>query len=171
MKIEAFMPLYNFHERHEITIKAPPEVIYRKIQELDLNKSWLIRILFRMRGLKSASFQDIKNTFTVLLEIPDQEIVLGLVARPWTIKGGLVKISAENFLKFNDPNYIKGTWNFCLAPKKEGTRVITETRIQSTDQESKKKFGRYWFFIRPFSGLIRLEILRLLKKDCEKTHA
>jgi hypothetical protein len=45
--------------------------------------------------------------------------------------------------------------------------VATETRIVCTDEASRRAFLRYWRVIRPFSGLIRLEMLRLLRNAAE----
>lgn len=56
-------------------------------------------------------------------------------------------------------------WNFSFKPIGNETLVSTETRILCLDEASKKKFKRYWFFIKPFSGFIQKEILKLLEKD------
>ena len=42
--------------------------------------------------------------------------------------------------------------------------------IDSGDDESRRKFRVYWFFVRPFSGLIRRLTLRAVKRACWKTH-
>ena len=62
----------------------------------------------------------------------------------------------------------KAVWNFTtesLAPGR--TRVTTITRIATPDPATKRSFGRYWRVIRPFSGLIRIEMLRALKRRAE----
>jgi len=41
--------------------------------------------------------------------------------------------------------------------------VATETRIRCTDDASRRAFLRYWRVIRPFSGLIRMEMLRSIR--------
>ena len=56
-------------------------------------------------------------------------------------------------------------WNFYFKfVSADKTIVSTETRILCLSSKTKRRFSVYWFFVRPFSGLIRLEILRLIKK-------
>ena len=57
---------------------------------------------------------------------------------------------------------------FSLKEKNSTTELETITRIQCTDESSRKKFSRYWFFIKPFSGIIRKEILKAVKAKSEK---
>jgi hypothetical protein len=45
--------------------------------------------------------------------------------------------------------------------------LTTETRIKCLDNESRRSFGFYWMFIQPFSGLIRMEMLRAIKRKAE----
>jgi hypothetical protein len=33
------------------------------------------------------------------------------------------------------------------------------------DESSRRRFRRYWLFIRPFSGLIRMEMLRVIRQQ------
>jgi hypothetical protein len=94
-------------------------------------------------------------------------MVLGLVGRFWTLGGDLKKIDAESFKAFDTAGYAKAVWNFSLLPDGPATRLSTETRIKCTDAESRRRFGFYWTFIQPFSGLIRREMLGLIKRKAE----
>ena len=44
----------------------------------------------------------------------------------------------------------------------------TETRVYCLDEVSRKRFKLYWMLIRPFSGLIRREILQAVKRNAER---
>jgi hypothetical protein len=56
-------------------------------------------------------------------------------------------------------------WNFSFQEISPGqTRVGTETRIYCPTKKAKRKFSVYWFFVKPFSGLIRKELLRMIDK-------
>ena len=46
-------------------------------------------------------------------------------------------------------------------------RLSTETRVHVSDPVSRRKFQRYWRVVRPFSGLIRMSILRAAKRRAE----
>lgn len=170
MLIDEFLSEYDFVETHGISIHAAPEDIYRAASEVDFSESLLIKALFFLRGLSTGkvTLESLKRSrFEILGEIPGREILLGLVGRFWMLKGDLKKVDAETFKKFDTAGYAKAVWNFALRPDGEDTRLTTETRIRCTDAASRSRFGFYWMLVRPFSGLIRLEMLRLIKNRAE----
>ena len=172
MLIDDFLPDFDFVETHEVSISAGAAQIYRAAHEVDFAESFIIRWLFRLRGLstENVTLRSLQKTrFEILGEMPGSEILLGLVGRFWTPFGDLKKIDADSFKKFETPGYAKAVWNFSLSPEQNATRLTTETRIKCTDVESKKSFGFYWTFIGPFSGLIRMEMLKLIKSKAEAT--
>jgi len=179
MLFDEFMPAYDFDEKHETIVRASTETVYAALSSFDFNESAIIRWLFRMRGLTSKSacdataqvltLRDItKFDFVVLGEKPNEEILFGLIGKFWKPTGDLQKIKAEDFLGFNKSGYAKATWNFTVTEfAAKETRLTTETRVQCTDESSRSQFGFYWTFIRPFSGWIRREALRLAKEKAE----
>ena len=170
MLIDKFLPEYDFCETHGILIQAKPADIYRVANEIDFSDSLIIRWLFRLRGMsaENLTLRGLRKfRFETLGETLNKEMVLGLVGRFWTIGGGLKKIDAESFKRFDTTGYAKAVWNFSLDADGSNTRLTTETRIKCLDAESRRRFGRYWMFIRPFSGLIRMEILKAIKRSAE----
>ncbi len=179
MLIDEFMPKYDFDEKHETIVRASAETVYAALNSFDFNESAIVRWLFRLRGLASKSACDAggqvltlrdmtKFDFVVLDEKLNEEIVFGLVGKFWKPTGDLQRIEAEDFPGFNKNGYAKAVWNFTvveLAAKE--TRLTTETRVQCTDEASRSQFGFYWTFIKPFSGWIRREALRLAKEKAE----
>jgi hypothetical protein len=168
MMINDYLPHYDFSEFHKMTIKTTPERAYETLKTLDFSQSWLIKVLFLLRGLKSANFEHFQDHFCLLADDPPQEIVLGLVACPWQVKGNVLHMSKSEYLNFTDCGYAKMAWNFAFQSMGNETQVSTETRVLCTDAVSKTKFRFYWFFIKPFSGLIRIEMLRILRKHLEQ---
>jgi hypothetical protein len=77
--------------------------------------------------------------------------------------------SPDEFIPFNYPQHPKANWNFKLIPDKGKIILETETRIYCPDESSRKKFGRYWKIIKPFSGLIRMEMLRAIRRSAEES--
>ena len=172
MLIDDFLSDYDFVETHGISIHADAGAIYRAANEVDFTDSFVIRWLFRLRGLSSedVTLRSLKTSrFEILGERLNSELVLGIVGRFWTLKGDLKKIDAESFKKFDTAGYAKAAWNFSVRPDGDVTRLTTETRIKCTDDESRSSFRFYWTFIRPFSGLIRMEMLRVIKHRAEAT--
>jgi hypothetical protein len=179
MLIDEFMPAYDFDEKHETIVRASAETVYAALNSFDFNESAVIRWLFRLRGLGSKNSCDAgeqvltlrdmtKFGFVVLGEKPNEEILFGLVGKFWKPTGNLQKIEAEDFLAFDKNGYAKAAWNFALTESAmKETRLTTETRVQCTNDESRSQFGFYWTFIKPFSGWIRQEALRLAKEKAE----
>ena len=171
MLIDEFLPEYDFSEVHEIAVNADPETVYRVRDEVDFTGSWIIRWLFRLRGLSTekVTLKSLQSSrFERLGEVENKEIVLGLAGRFWTPSGGLKKIDAESFKTFDEPGHAKAVWNFSIEPEGKQTRLTTETRIKCLDDESWASFGRYWMLVGPFSGLIRKEMLKLIKAKAEE---
>jgi hypothetical protein len=170
MLIDEFLSDYDFVEKHAISIHANAETIYRAANEVDFGGSFIIRWLLRLRGMSGTevSLKTLRESrFAVLGEIPNHELLLGLVGKFWTPRGELRKIDAESFRGFDTPGYAKAVWNFSLLPEGDGSRLMTETRVRCLDAKSRGSFGFYWMFIRPFSGLIRMEMLRAIKHEAE----
>ena len=170
MLIDEFLPEHDFIETHSISIHADAADIYRAANEVDFSESFIIRWLMCLRGMSGGSLtlRNLKRyKFEMLCESVNKEIVIGLVGRFWTIGGALQKIDAESFKKFDTAGYAKAVWNFSLAEDGVNTRLTTETRIKCLDEDSRRSFGFYWMFIQPFSGLIRMEMLKTIKRYAE----
>ncbi len=170
MLIDEFLPQYDFNETHGISIHADAADIYRVANEIDFRESLIIRGLMRLRGMSvgDLTLSNLgKFKFEMLAETVNKEMVIGLVGKFWTVAGSLQKIDAESFKRFYTAGYAKAAWNFSLDADGPNTRLTTETRIKCLDDESRRSFGFYWMFIRPFSGLIRMEMLRTIKRKAE----
>lgn len=170
MLIDEFLPEYDFEEMHAARVNAGADKVFRAVREVDFTDSAVIRWLFRLRGLPTANmnldgFRRMK--FEVLGEALNREVVIGLVGRFWSLNGDLKKLDGDSFKRFDDAGYAKTAFNFTLDEDRAGTRLQTETRIKCMDEESRRSFGFYWMFIRPFSGLVRTEMLRLIKQKAE----
>jgi len=179
MLINEFMPTFDFDEKHETIVRASAEEVYTALGSFDLNESAVVRRLFRLRGLASTNWCDAaeqhltlrdvtKFGFVVLGEKPNEEILFGLVGKFWKPTGDLQKINVKDFLAFNKIGYAKAVWNFALTESAaKETRLTTETRVRCLDDDSRESFGFYWTFVKPFSGWIRQEALRLAKQKAE----
>lgn len=148
--INKYLPQFTFNEYHKSFINASAKDCFLAARNLDMRKSFLTKILMKLRGLptKDLTLQGfIKNIgFTYLEENPYHEFV--------------IDASQKN---------IKIAWNFYFETiEKNKTLVSTETRILCLTKQSKSLFSLYWFFVKSFSGLIRLEMLRLIRKNVEK---
>ena len=180
MLIDDFLPGYDVGERHRTEVRAPADKVYAAVRRLDLSRARVSMLLFRLRGLPAGlrapsclTLDDFLRTGFILLgERPDEELLLGLVGRFWTPSGDLQRLNAEGFRRFDRPGFAKAAWNFSLSGRPGGTVLLgTETRVLCTDAASRRRFRLYWLFIGAFSGLIRREALRAVKRNAELSHA
>ena len=180
--IDEILPEYDFAEWHAITISAPAPIVFEKVLTLDLRRSLVIRTLFALRSLpgifngRDPSRQSLgltmdallKSGFILLAQLPNREIVLGLAGRFWTACGDIQEMEPDAFREFNQPGFAKAVWNFSLHPIPGGTNLRTETRVRCLDGLSRRKFARYWRIVRPFSGWVRMQALKVIKTSAEK---
>ena len=181
MLIDDFLPAYDFRERHRIAVRAPAADVYAAARRLDLGRARLSMLLLRLRGLPAGrrsprcfTMDDFLRTGFILLgERPPEELLFGLAGRFWTPSGKLIRLDAEGFKNFGDVGYAKSVWNFTLSERADGGGVLleTETRVQCLDAVSRRQFRVYWLFVKPFSGFIRREVLRAIKRSAEESAA
>jgi hypothetical protein len=181
--LDGWMPTFDVVERHSTLVRAPVERVQALARELNFGRSPLIRSLFLLRSLPGlftgGSLKQpalgatlaglLRSGFVLLAERENEERVFGLVGRFWTARGGVVRVSPDEFRAWTQPGFARAAWNFALAPEGDGrTRLSTETRVLCTDEESRRSFLRYWRLIGPFSALTRMEMLRTIRKAAER---
>jgi hypothetical protein len=174
MLIDDYMPAFDVSERHHVKVRASLDEVYAQVRRLDMSDAKLMKLLFRLRGLptpRRLMLDDmLKTGFGILDERVGEEFLLGLVGRFWTPSGNIIRVKPENFREFDRSGYAKAAWNFSLTPDENGTvQLTTETRVQCTDKVSRRQFRLYWMLIGSFSGLIRKEMLRTLKRNAENS--
>lgn len=182
MLIDSFAPNADEFELHRIQIDASPEVVRRALWTTDLGGSLIIKALMGLRGLPEFILHGgrrpptdvhvtlkalIKGGFGLLANELD-EIVLGVNGRFWRPTGNLFPFDRADFDEPIPAGQARGVWNFSIKPSGSGTILATETRVTCGDPNSLKKFRRYWLVVRPFSGLIRLVMLRAVKREAER---
>ena len=171
MLIDQVLPKYDEREYHQIEMKGNPTEVYQAIKDLDFSDSFLIRNLFRLRGLPATSTNLdglLQVGFLLVDEVANKEFVLGLVGKFWTFRAQILKLDAVQYREFSQRGYAKLAWNFAIRESTPSLVMLsTETRIVCTDDQSKSRFKLYWSLIGPFSGLTRKEMLRSVKRKIE----
>jgi hypothetical protein len=178
--LDRFMPVYLVRERHEVRVDAPAYVTFAAARALDLSRSRMIRAIFRGRELLMRStataagpprpfLEEVLSLgWRVLAETPGREIVVGAATRPWRADVVFRGVAPEAFAGFDEPDYVKIAWTLSASPIGPDRSLFrTETRVATTDAESRRKFRRYWAVFSPGIRLIRWETLRLVKRAAE----
>lgn len=163
MILQEQIPKYHFSENHHVITQVHPSQLYKSIVNMDLSSSPIVRLLFYLRRMPKSSLtlNGMKAIgFTVLGSRTDNEFVVGLVGRFWKPIPQIIDVPPEKFAAFNESGYAKAALNFLIEDTRIGIRLSTETRIYCTSPGARIAFAAYWTLIRPFSGLIRKEMLR-----------
>src|SRR5437773_7274940 len=184
MLIDSFVPNPDAVEVHSIVINASSETVVHALWTADLAGSVVIKLLLGLRSLPEVVLRGgrlprdrkitlqamIDSGFGILANQPE-EIVLGVIGRFWRPAGNLSPFNRESFDGEVPPGLARAVWNFSLKDGGAGRTILsTETRVICGDRVSRRKFRVYWFFVRPFSGLIRLLMLRAVRNACAKNH-
>ena len=182
MLLDDFLPTYRFSEFHHTIVSAPREKVYDAARGMDMRRSPLVSILLRLRELPhrliSVDFDTkglgytlddmIEAGFIMLADEPPREMVFGLVGRFWTLNFDIQDLTPGEFKSFDKQGYAKVAANLAVYKIEPGRSLVTtETRINCLGQHARNSFRRYWTMIRPFSGLIRREWLRIIKLSAE----
>jgi len=183
MLIESFIPNPDAAETHQIVIAASCAVVYQALLTADLGGSPVIKGLMALRSLPAIVLHPrrlrqrprrinlqtlIEAGFGRLAEEPGREIVLGVAGRFWRPTGNILPLSEESFRHPPQPGLARAVWNFAVQDAGPGRTILsTETRVVCGDKVTRLKFRAYWLVVRPFSGLIRLIMLRAVRQLCE----
>jgi len=184
--IHQTLPHYHVNEIHSIEIHASRERVYESLKQYRMGSSPLFRFLFSLRRLgglptrllrrqpltHSWNFEEPSvlnlKPFVIVAEAPNEEVVLGLIGKFWQPAPPQVNLKdGEEFLRFDDPAYAKAAMNFRLESQEGVTRLTTETRVHIPDPSSRLLFRFYWMLIGFFSGWIRMDMLKRIKRMAE----
>ena len=174
MTIADVLPTWDWRSAHAVRVAAPPERAAAAVREFSGSDLPVTGALMRVRALGRRTFDERPTVETmariglaVLADEPDG-ILLGGVLSPWRVRGGHRTIaSAEELAAFAEPGWVRVAAAFTVAPDGVGSRVGTETRIAATDDTARRRFGRYWRLIGPFSSITRREMLAAIRRRAE----
>ena len=179
--LDHFMPDFEVDERHEIAVAAPAPITYEVACHLDLLRSRIIRSLFAAREAVMHSqpaqlprqrdflAEMLDLGWGVLDNVPGRALVLGAVTKPWEADVTFLPVPPELFADFNEPGFAKIAWTIEVEPVDAVTSLFrTETRVSTTDPESRARFRRYWALASAGIILIRRMTLRLVRDEAER---
>jgi hypothetical protein len=167
--IDTVLPRFQFREFHVRRVAASPAAARAALDDIDLGGSPVIATLFRLRGLRAGPLSSfLAQAFRPLLDAGERGLVVGSIGAFWRPAGGIVPFEPADFAANRAPGAARLAWSFEFSPAAGGCTVTTETRIACNDRRALACMWPYWLLIRPASGLIRREILRLLDAhaDC-----
>jgi hypothetical protein len=183
-RIDAFLPAYDFHEFHEIAIHAPPDRVMSALRQVTLADIAVVRTLGKIRN--TAMGRPGAPTFPATprpvvetlmngggaffpLESTEREILFGLAGQPWNDAAPHPRIQPDAFRSWTAPGQVKVATSLKVEDLGAGrSRLTTETRVLATDEAARRTMARYWAFIYPGSGLLRVSLLRAVRTRAEQ---
>jgi hypothetical protein len=179
--LDRFLPQYEVVERHRTRVAAPAAITFAAACEMDLNRSAIVRAIFRSRERILGSHPEAAPRprglaalmkalgWGVLAEVPDREIVFGAVTQPWQADVVFRALQPDEFAAFREPGWVKIAWTLRADPLGAATSIArTETRVATTDPAARAKFRRYWSLFWPGIELIRRVSLRRLRIEAQR---
>jgi hypothetical protein len=174
MTIDDVLPAWDWRSAHATRVAAPCERAAAAAREFTGRDLPVTGALMRVRTLGRRTFDDRPTVETfariglVMLADEPDGIVVGGVLSPWRVRGGHRAIaSADELRAFAEPGWVRVATAFTVASQGAGCRVRTETRIVATDDTARRRFGRYWRLIGPFSSITRREMLAAIRRRAE----
>jgi hypothetical protein len=178
--LDRFIPVCDVREYHSTRVAAPVDIAYEAARAMEINRSWLVRGIFRLRELAMGAghvetpaprplVEEAQALGWGVLAEAEHEIVFGAVTQPWQADVRFESVPPEEFQSFSRPGYVKIAFTIGAEPLDARSSIVrTETRVATTDGHARERFRRYWTLVSPGVRVIRLEMLRLVRADAER---
>ncbi len=104
---------------------------------------------------------------TLLRTDPPSYAVAADIGRPWQLRPelGPTPATMQDLIELSEPGWLKYGMDFALHALDPGRiRVTTTTLCEPTGEAARRRFRPYWTLIRPFSGLIRRDMLQAVAR-------
>jgi hypothetical protein len=182
------MPNWEKHFVRAEPVNAVPRKTYDAIRRVDFFDSPVVGLPNRVRVIPDRMVRWVRrqpplrhpehfrfeqlldNGFHLLADDPGRELVLGFIGRWWQRDFGRVDWAPADFRTFQMPGYAVGAWNFAVLPYGDVASVlVTEVRLRCTDDDARRAFGRYFTVTGPFIKAMGRPVLRLVRKEAERT--
>ena len=178
--LDSFVPNPDIRERHESMVHAPAGFVLEVARNFDMQSIPMVRAIFwlRTRILGAKTPPTRRGTgivvltqsigWGVLLDDPGRAYVSGAACQPWQADVVFSLIPAEQFLNYAEPEQVKIVWSietYFLEPTL--TRLCSETRVVTTDEQARAKFKRYWRLFGIGIRMIRWFLLRAVRHQAE----
>ncbi len=184
--LDRFVDVADAEVSAQCIVEAPAGVTYEAARTQDLLevRTPLLNASFWVRGLPAKVLHrpepeppakltlegDLDLPGWMLLDAsPGREIVFGAVGVFWTptIRWNL-DVEPEDFAAFAEPGWGKIACNYSTIPYGDHRTLLTyECRTLTTDPDSRQRFNRYWWLIRPFVRHIMNATVRTIAGHAE----
>lgn len=169
--LEAALPGAQFGERHARVVDADAERVWAALHTVRWRDLTVTAPLVVLRLGPGGSRRDARmvdhGPGAPVASRPPNTMTSAVVARPWkpVPQMGPVMADLAALRAFDEAGWLKFGMEWTLSPVAGGrTLVETTTLCEATDEVARRRFARYWAVIRPFSGLIRRDLLGVVDR-------
>ena len=179
--LDVVLPTPRKLELSSVELALTPERAWEVVRHEDLARSALVKALFALRTLPSRFTGTVEKVelrldalassperpgFQILVDEP-REVVVGAIGQVWQIDIPFVHVDGPAaYAAFSEPGWVKVAWALRVLPVGDGdSRIEIEVRVDATDEESWRRFERYWMVIGPGSHFIRRTLLAALARE------
>lgn len=166
------LPSARFSERHFLDMEGSLEQVWVSLSAACWGDLRYTTPLMMLRGLgQSRGWLDQRllgqGPVTLLRTDPPSYAVAADIGRPWQLRPelGPTPATMQDLIEFSEPGWLKYGMDFALHALDPGRiRVTTTTLCEPTGEAARRRFRPYWTLIRPFSGLIRRDMLQAVAR-------
>ena len=181
--LQTLLPNPRHVEVDRIFVAAPPEAAWPVVRNFDPESVPWVHFLFALRTLPERLSHPEKaqaaprvgldqlgkaEGFMILRETPGQELVVGSVGQFWHLAIAFAQVAPADFPAFDRPGWGKLAWALTVEPFMGGSTISMELRTTATDEESWRRFERYYALIGGPSRLMRKALLAHLEAELGK---
>ena len=183
--IDAVMPDFDASIAEHVIVRNDPAATFRAARELDFLtvRTPLVDAAVWLRGLPARVTHQAEGPpprlvlgegvrlpgWLILGEQPDRELAFGAVGKFWQPNIEWNDIGIDEFATFTESGWGKIAANFSVLPYGERAALLTyECRTVTTDADSRRKFMRYWWLMRPFIAHIFRATVLTIRANAEQ---
>ena len=184
--IDTVMPEFDAGIAEHVIVHTSPAVAFRAARDLDFLsvRTPLLDAAMWARGLPARLTHQAAEApprlvlaqgdslpgWLILGEAPGRELAFGAVGKFWRPNIEWRDVAIDEFAAFREPGWGKIAADFSVLPYGEaGTLLTYECRTVTTDPESRRKFMRYWWLMRPFIAHIFRATVHTIRDNAERS--
>lgn len=176
LELGRLLPVAQFGEHHVGIVDADIESTWTALHQMRWSDLRWTKPFVAARGLLLTGRADepcLSRFWQVaaVTEDPPRRSVFVMVGQPWSpVPRSVPLTDVAEAERFSEPGWLKYGMEWVLHPLPEGrTAIETRTLCQATDASARRRFRAYWTIIRPFSGLLRMEMIATIGRLAGRT--
>lgn len=180
--LDRLLPDAQLRELHHVDVAAPPERTWEIVRRGGMPQTAITRALFALRTLPDrlaggevdslGGLDELISTpdrpgFQILVDEPPHEVAVGAIGKVWRLRIPFLHVEdATEFAHFDTPGWVKVAWAIRVLPCGGcQSRIEFEVRVSATDDQSWRRFRRYFRVIGIGSHMLRRIVLHAWERQ------